>query len=106
MNDFQAAIPFPIKWAVNPNKFDENGKNPVQLALFIPTESVVAFAQYLMDMADDQSKARTGKVWDYNNNQEKEITGFYLNAKGKIGNEGTFGNINPAKVKTSSEPAF
>lgn len=56
MNDFHAAIPFPIKWAVNPNKFDEKGKNPVQLGLFIPTESVVAFAQYLMDMADDQSK--------------------------------------------------
>jgi len=106
MNDFQAAIPFPIKWAVNPNKYNDDGKNPVQLRLFIPTESVVAFAQYLMDMADDQSKAKTSKIWDYANNQEKEITGFYINAKGKNGNDGTFGNINPAKIKASTESAF
>ena len=106
MNDFHPAIPFPIKWAVNPNKYDDGGKNPVQLSLFIPTESVVAFAQYLMNMADDQNKARTGKVWDYKNNEEKEITGFYINAKVKIGKDGTFGNINPAKTQTPEEPAF
>ena len=100
-SDFQAALPFPIKWAVNENKFDTDGKNPLSLSVFVPAESAFALAQFLLDTAEDPTKAKTSKVWDYSKNEEVEVTGFYINGKGKTGRDGngtSFGNINPAKA--------
>ena len=97
-SDFQAALPFPIKWAVNENRFDDNGKNPLALSLFIPAESAFALAQLIMDSAEDSAKTKTAKVWDYTKNEEVEVQGFYINGKGKQGRDGdgsSFGNINP-----------
>ena len=103
-SDFQAALPFPIKWSVNENKFDDNGKNPLALSIFIPAESAFAVAQLIMDSAEDQSKSNQAKVWDYETQTEREVTGFYINGKGKPGRDGdgsSFGNINPvAKANT------
>ena len=97
-SDFQAALPFPIKWAVNENKFDDNGKNPLSLSVFVPAESAFALAQFLLDTAEDPAKTKTAKVWDYSKNEEVEVTGFYINGKGRPGRDGdgsSFGNINP-----------
>jgi len=57
-----------------------------------------------MDMAEDSSKAKQAKVWDYETQSEKEVIGFYLNGKGKYGNDkgSSFGSINPVKPENSS----
>ena len=104
-SDFQAALPFPIKWAVNENKFDSDGKNPLSLSVFVPAESAFALAQFLLDTAEDPAKTKTAKVWDYSKNKEVEVQGFYINGKGKPGRDGdrtSYGSINPAKPANSS----
>ena len=103
MADFNPALPIQLKWSVNENKFDDNGKNPLALSIFIPAESAFALAQLIMDSAEDQSKSKQAKVWDYETQTEREVTGFYINGKGKQGRDGSgvsFGNINPAKAIT------
>ena len=62
MSDFQAALPQVIKWSVKDNEFDDKEKNPKSLSLFIPQESIAAFAQHLTAMAADNSKLKNGKV--------------------------------------------
>ena len=104
-SDFQAALPFPIQWAVNENKFDSDGKNPLSLSVFVPAESAFALAQFLLDTAEDPAKTKTAKVWDYSKNEEVEVQGFYINGKGKPGRDGdrtSYGSINPAKPANSS----
>ena len=96
MSDFQAALPHVIKWDVKDNRFDDKEKFPKSLSLFIPQASITALAQHLNAMAADSEKLRAAKIWDYDNNQEVEVQGVYLNAKGKDGEFGLFGNINPA----------
>ena len=107
MSDFKAALPRVIKWSVGDNKFNEDGKAPKSLSLFVPLESVHAFAQYLMNLADDASKAKTGKVWDYSTQAEVEVQGVYISAKGREGRDGgAFGNLNPAANAPSAEVSF
>ena len=98
MSDFQAALPKVIKWDVKDNPFDDKEKYPKSLSLFIPLQSIAAIAQHLNSLAADESKHKNAKVWDYSNNQEIEVEGVYLNAKGKTGEYGDFGNINPASL--------
>ena len=103
MADFNPALPIQLKWSVNENRFDDNGKNPLALSIFIPAESAFALAQLIMDSAEDSAKTKTAKVWDYTKNEEVEVQGFYINGKGKQGRDGngvSFGNINPAKAIT------
>jgi hypothetical protein len=105
MADFNPALPIQLKWSVNENKFDDNGKNPLALSLFIPAESAFALAQLIMDSAEDSAKTKTAKVWDYTKNEEVEVQGFYINGKGKQGRDGdrtSYGSINPAKPANSS----
>jgi len=96
MADFKAALPTVIKWSVGENKFNEDGKTPKKLSLFIPTESIRPFANHLIALANDAENVKTGKVWDYESKAEKEVEGVYLNAKGREGRDGAFGNLNPA----------
>ena len=98
MSDFKAALPAVIKWSVGENKYDEDGSNPKTLSLFIPSASISALAAHLQKMAADTDKLKTGKIWDYNSKAEVEVEGVYLNAKGKSGQYGDFGNINPAAL--------
>jgi len=98
MSEFNAALPSVIKWSVGQNKYDEDGSYPKMLSLFIPKESIAAFAGHLAAMALDPDKIRSGKIWDYTANAEVEVEGVYINAKGKTGQFGEFGNINPVSI--------
>ena len=98
MAEFNAALPSVIKWSVGQNKYDEDGSNPKLLTLFIPKKSIAAFAAHMAAMAIDPDKVKTGKIWDYTANEEVEVEGIYLNAKGKAGQYGDFGNINPVSL--------
>ena len=39
MADFQPALPKQGTWSLGENRYDEGGKNPKQLTIFIPFES-------------------------------------------------------------------
>jgi len=81
MSDFKAALPQVIKWSTGENKYDQTGKSPISISLFVPVESAFAFAQYVLNMADDETRHKTGKIWDYSSNCEIEVQGFYINGK-------------------------
>ena len=104
MAEFKAALPAQIKWAVKENQFDEDGSFPKALSLFIPLQSIEALAAHLRAMAADSEKVKTGSVWDYSNNKAYEVQGIYLSAKGKDGEYGSFGNINPVLLAAASAP--
>ena len=52
MADFQSnfvpAFPFPVKWSVGDNTFDDADKNPKTIGLAIPVESIPGFISLLM----------------------------------------------------------
>lgn len=102
-SDFKAALPRAVKWSTGENRYDNGGKQPRSLTLFVPRESAVAFANYIINSADDNEKMRTGKVWDYDKKAEVEVEGFYINGKGRQGRDGDFGTINPASTKWQNE---
>ena len=104
MAEFKAALPAQIKWAVKENQFDEDGTNPKALSLFVPLQSIEALAAHLRAMATDSEKVKTGSVWDYSNKKAYEVQGIYLSAKGKDGEYGSFGNINPVSLAAASAP--
>ena len=95
-SDFKAALPKPVKWSTGENRYDNGGKQPRTLSLFVPRESAYALAQYIINSADSEDRLRTGKIWDYDQKAEVEVEGFYINGKGREGRDGDFGTINPA----------
>ena len=100
---FDPALPYPIKWSVGENSYDEDGKFPSQLALAIPIESIPAFCDYLMSLGDNRDKVKTNRVWDFSKKEEVEVDVVWINAKGKDGNYGAFGNINPQKTEAQRQ---
>ena len=96
---FDAALPHPIRWSVGENRYDTEGEWPSQLGLQIPTESITPFCEWLMSLLDEEGKIATGKVWDRENNKEIEVPVVWVNGKGKDGQYGSFGNINPQKTE-------
>ena len=104
-SDFKPAFPRPVKWSTGENRYDQTGKNPTTMSLFVPIESAYAFAQYLINLADDESRHKTGKVWDYADRCEVEVPGIYVNGKGRDGAGGfAFGTINPQATKFQNGP--
>lgn len=100
-SDFKAALPKPGSWSVGESQFEEGGK---YLKLSIPLESVHELCSHLMAMADDVSKQKTIKVWNYDTQSAEEVTGIVFTAKGKDGQYGSFGQVNPQKIKATAEP--
>ena len=103
MSDFIAATSLPMKWSVGENRFAQEGdENTKSLSLFIPQQCVTEFAAYLNRLAGEQDRMKPGKVWNHDTKEEIEVQGFYINAKGRNGQYGDFGNINlqqiPAKT--------
>ena len=71
MADFQSnfvpAFPFPVKWSVGDNTFDDADKNPKTIGLAIPVESIPGFIRLLMALESDTSKHKQGKVMSKDN---------------------------------------
>ena len=105
---FDAALPKQIKWSVNDNRFDDKDKNPKSLSLFIPKESIGAFCNHLMNMADDPDLVKIGKVYNFGTQQKEEVEGIYINGKGRFSQDesNSYGSINPQKIDSIDEPAF
>lgn len=100
---FDAALPHPIRWSVGENKYDTEGDWPSQLGLQIPTKSITPFCNYLMSLLDEEGKISTGKVWDHDKKAEVEVDVVWINGKGKEGQYGSFGNINPQKTEAQRQ---
>ena len=103
MADFNPALPVPGKWNVYENDADHQ-YNPggKRLQLKIPVESIPAFCQHLMNLADDPAKHREIQVWDFEAREVKTVTAISagFNAKaGKEDDEGWYGNFNPPAHK-------
>lgn len=98
---FEPALPRQLKWSVGENQFDNDGRYPRSLSLFVPADSIVAFAEHLMALARMKEQHKTGKVYNYETQQDEKVPGIYLNAKGKSGEYGDFGSINPKKLAGS-----
>ena len=99
MADFKPALSLPIKWSVGENQFDDNGKFPKSLSLTIPVEIIPELCSHLMALEADSSKHKQGKVWNFKEHEEAKVDVIYLNGKGKEGEYGDFGNINPVKIE-------
>ena len=100
MAPFEPALPKQLKWSVGENKFNDDGKNPKSLSLFVPLDSVEAFARYVAALSTDPEKIKRGKVWNYATQSEEEVEGIYINGKGRDGRDGgAYGNINPAATQ-------
>ena len=100
---FNPALKHAIKWTVTENTYEDADKNPKQLGLCIPVDSIPDFINLLMALEGDKSRHTEGKVYDFETGQEKPADVVWINAKGKVGRYGDFGNINPQKVETSSD---
>ena len=59
----------------------------------IPEESIDGFCRYVQNL---RSKVKPGKSYNYETKSNEEVQGIYLNFKGKTGEYGDYGNINPA----------
>ena len=106
MSDFKAAMPLPGSWSVENNRFDEEGRNPKRLSLFIPLDSIPAFAQYVMAAGDDTARHKEGKTYDYNSKENVKVPGVYLNFNGTDGDYGPLGRINPRAIEPNPNDAF
>ncbi len=100
---FQPALPHPITWSVGKNQYDTEGDWPSQLGLKIPAESITPFCNYLMSLLDDPNKVVDGTVWNYEQQKEIEVKVVWVNGKGKEGQYGSFGNINPQKTEAQRQ---
>jgi hypothetical protein len=96
---FVPALPKPVTWSVKDNEFDDSDVNPKSLSLFVPVQSIQSLANHLIALGDDMNKRKKGKVWDYEAKEQVEVEGVYINAKGKSGDWGDFGNINPRMIE-------
>jgi len=97
-NEFKPALPKQGKWSVGENRYDEEGQNPKSLSIFIPEESIDGFCRYVQNL---RSKVKPGKSYNYETKSNEEVQGIYLNFKGKTGEYGDYGNINPANNDAS-----
>ena len=100
-DQFKPALPYPVKFSTSENEYDDADKFPKAMSLFVPLESIQPFCDHMIKLGD--TKAKTGKVWDYTKEEEVEVQGIYLNAKGKEGKYGDFGNINPKLIELSTD---
>tara|TARA_R100001463_G_scaffold23347_2_gene56110 strand:- start:291 stop:698 length:408 start_codon:yes stop_codon:yes gene_type:complete len=99
MSDFIGALPVMGKWSVYNNdaedKWNPNGK---KLVLKIPVESVAAYAQYLMTLADDTSNHKEMEIWNFESKEfrsHKCINVSHNAKEGKTDDDGWYGSIAP-----------
>ena len=99
--EFKPALPLPVKFSTSENEYQDSDKFPKAMSLFVPLESIQPLCDHMIKKGDTQLKK--GKVWDYTKKEEVEVEGIYLNAKGKEGKYGDFGNINPKLIEVSTD---
>ncbi len=107
--NFELALPLPVSYSVQDNKFDNKDKFPKMAKFFIPIESAYDFAQHIMSLCDNEKYHKDGKVFDMNTGEQVETKGVVIWGKGKVGNfdqdgYGAFGSFNPVKAEVKQVP--
>ena len=98
MPDFNPALPLPIKWTINDDRFDPEKQ---VLSLTIPVDSVPYLTEHLMNLID--KKAKDGEVYDFNKKEKVKTQCIQIYSKAMEGPYGVFGNINPQKIESVNE---
>ena len=106
---FELALPLPVSYSVQDNKFDNKDKFPKMAKFFIPLESAYDFAQHIMSLCDNEKYHKDGKVFDMNTGEQVQTKGVVIWGKGKVGNfdqdgYGAFGSFNPVKAEVKQVP--
>ena len=107
---FEPALPIPVNFSVQDNKYEGKEKYPKKLRLFIPLESATEFVTHIMNMVEQKKYHKTGKVYDMRTGEREEVEGIYIYGNGKVGTfdsdeYGAYGTINPKKVKLEASEA-
>ena len=102
--NFELALPLPVSYSVQDNRFDNKEKFPKMAKLAIPVESAYDFAQHIMSLCDNEKYHKDIKVYDMNVGDTVEVKGVVLWGKGKVGNYdqdgyGAYGSFNPQKAE-------
>ena len=99
-NDFNPALPIPIKWSIGRNRFNQEEE---QLVLTIPVESITHLIDHLQNLVN--TKTQEGTVYDPRkkdqNKGKVKAKVVYLNSKVMTGEYGPFGLINPQKIENA-----
>ena len=93
-NQFNPALPLPIKWSIGDDRFNEGQQ---VLSLTIPVDSVTYFIDHLQNLVDQ--KAKDGEVYDFNKKEKVKTQCVQIYSRAMDGQFGVFGNINPQKLE-------
>ncbi len=82
---FEPALPIPVNFSVQDNKYEGKEKYPKKLRLFVPLESAPEFVTHVMNMVEQKKYHKTGKVYDMRTGEREEVEGIYIYGNGKVG---------------------
>ena len=107
--NFELALPLPVSYSVQDNKFDNKDKFPKMAKFVVPIESAYDFAQHIMSLCDNEKYHKDIKVFDMNTGENVETKGLVMWGKGKVGNYdedqyGAYGSFNPVKAEVKEVP--
>ena len=105
---FEPALPIPVNFSVQDNKYEGKEKYPKKLRLFVPLESATEFVTHVMNMVEQKKYHKTGKIYDMRTGEREEVEGIYLNGNGRKNTfeedeDSCFGTINPRRIQTEDE---
>ena len=95
MPDFNPALPLPIKWTINDDRFDPEKQ---VFSLTIPVDSLTHLIDHLQNLVN--TKAKEGEVYDFAKKEKVKTQCVQIYSKAMDGAYGVFGNINPQKIET------
>ena len=98
MPDFNPALPLPIKWTINDDRFDPEKQ---VLSLTIPVDSLTHLIDHLQNLVN--TKAKEGEVYDFAKKEKVKTQCVQIFSKAMDGPYGVFGNINPQKIESVNE---
>ena len=93
-NQFNPALPLPIKWSIGDDRFNEGQQ---VLSLTIPVDSVTHLIDHLQNLVDQ--KAKDGEVYDFNKKEKVKTQCVQIYSRAMDGQFGVFGNINPQQLE-------
>ena len=98
MPDFNPALPLPIKWTINDDRFDPEKQ---VLSLTIPVDSLTHLIDHLQNLVN--TKAKDAYVYDFSKKDTIKTQCIQIYSKVMDGKYGPWGNINPQKIESVNE---
>ena len=73
---FEPALPIPVNFSVQDNKYEGKEKYQKKLRLFVPLESAPDFVSHVMNMVEQKKYHKTGKVYDMRTGDKSKLKVF------------------------------